>query len=688
MNKKLIIVLILLFVFILCCLCISTASIGGVLFNFIEQSSATGMPFTEWSKPTDTPVILRPTTMSTVEPTSDGYNGGHELMADYSLIPTDTLKTLKTANVPINDLIDLSERLEGLKNIPVTLKPPITAYQVGETDTFWLTDSDNNENFQIDATLRFITDHLYFWIEDNVKYDERDLRKLGETFEGKIYPRDREFFGSEWTPGVDGDPHIYIIYATGIGSSIAGYFSAADEYTPLAHEYSNAHETFILNADNIDLSDDFTYGVLAHEFQHMIHWYQDRNESTWLNEGFSELASFLNGYDPGGFDYLFAMNPDLQLNDWPNNPDLTSPHYGEAFLFLVYFLDRFGEKQTQSLVSNPANGLDSIDSVLKKIDKEDNLYGGKVNADSLFYDWATALFVQDGTIADGRFAYSNYPMVPGVQPTEEINDCPLSDQTRDVHQYGMDYIQISCKGEYLLHFEGSTMVKVIPVDSHSGNFAFWSNKGDESDMTLTKFFDFHDQGAPITLSYWAWYDIEKDYDYVYVEASTDGQNWKILTTPSGTLEDPSGNSFGWAYNGLSGGDGEWIQETVDLSDYAGEKVQIRFEYITDAAVNGEGFLLDDIEIEEINYFSDFEQDDGGWEANGYVRIENILPQTFGIVLVTYGKTKTVERISLNTKNEVDIPIDLGGDVDSVILIVMGTTRYTREKATYRYKIVP
>ena len=98
--------------------------------------------------------------------------------------------------------------------------------------------------------------------------------------------------------------------------------------------------------------------------------------------------------------------------------------------------------------------------------------------------------------------------------------------------------------------------------------------------------------------------------------------------------------------------------------------------------------MDDIEIEEINYFSDFEQDEGGWEANGYVRIENILPQTFGVVLVTYGKTTTVERISLNTKNEVDIPIDLGGDVDSVVLIVMGTTRYTREKATYRYKIVP
>ena len=47
-------------------------------------------------------------------------------------------------------------------------------------------------------------------------------------------------------------------------------------------------------------------------------------------------------------------------------------------------------------------------------------------------------------------------------------------------------------------------------------------------------------------------------------------------------------------------------EEVDLSQFAGQKVQIRFEYITDAAVNGEGFLLDDVQIDAINYQEDFE----------------------------------------------------------------------------------
>ena len=48
----------------------------------------------------------------------------------------------------------------------------------------------------------------------------------------------------------------------------------------------------------------------------MIHWYQDRNESSFLNEGFSELATFINGYDTGGFDGYYLNQPDVNLTDW------------------------------------------------------------------------------------------------------------------------------------------------------------------------------------------------------------------------------------------------------------------------------------------------------------------------------------------------------------------------------------
>ena len=529
---------------------------------------------------------------------------------------------------------------------------------------------------------KLLTDHAYFWIEDGVYFDQQEVDDLMDAFENKIYPTTREFFGSEWTPGVDGDPHIYIVYATGLGNSIAGYFSSADEYHPLAHEYSNGHEMFIFNADNTPIDDQFTYGVLAHEFQHMIHWYVDRDETSWLNEGFSELSAFISGYDPGGFDYLYTAKPDLQLNDWPNDSN-TSAHYGSGFLFTNYFLNRFGETATRSLVANPLNGLDSVDDTLNSVNTVDPISGEIVTADDFFQDWVITNFLNDGSVFDGRYIYSNYSSFPRARETEIIRSCPSGLLDRPVHQYGVDYIQINCQGDYTLSFSGSTVTKLVPQDPYSGIYAFWSNKGDEADIMLTREFDFTQVDSPGDLTFMTWYDLELDYDYLYLEASTDGDNWEILHTTLGTDADPSGNSFGWGYNGTTNG---WVQEKVDLSRFAGESVFIRFEYVTDAAVNGEGFLLDDVRVDSIGYFTDFETDDGGWISDGFLRVQNTLPQTFQLALILQGNTTTVEIIQLNSDQTVDIPLHISGDVHHAVLVVSGTTRYTRELATYQFEI--
>jgi hypothetical protein len=632
------------------------------------------------SGPIIPPIVISPMPFVTSEPTPTVVVPRLPVES----VPLDTRTLLENTDVPINDPPGLACRLQDKCNIPPTLEPPPAPREAGTTDKFWVTNVDTNESFQVDATLRYVTPHVYFWVENDVNYDESELKALADTFENKIYPTDREFFGSEWSPGIDGDPRIYILYVRGMGFSIAGYFSSADELHPLAHEYSNAHEMFLFNADNVNLSDEFTYGVLAHEFQHMIHWYQDRNETSWINEGFSEMAAFLNGYDVGGFDYLYISDPDLQLNDWPNDQNATSPHYGAGFLYLTYFLDRFGEDATKALVKDPANGFDSVDDVLRQINAVDPQTGQPIHADDLFIDWAVTNFLMDKSVGDGRYDYHNYPNAPQTSATETISTCPFQPATRTVHQYGVDYIAITCSGDLTLSFTGSTLTRLLPADPYSGSYAFWSNKGDESDMTLTREFDFSYVSAPITFSYWTWYDLEKDYDYVYLEASTDGQHWQIPITPSGTAENPSGNSYGWGYNGLSNG---WIQESVDLSRFAGQKVSLRFEYVTDAAVNGEGFLLDDVSIDAINYSSDFEADDGGWQAAGFAHIQNVLPQTFCLALVLQSdQGTTVQIIPLSADQMADIPLHIGGGVKEATLVVSGTTRFTRELAAYQFEV--
>ena len=676
-SSTTLIVIVVLLLLLFCCICIIVIGFGFGFFSIFSSSvESSSSPL--WNvSPTHTPLVIRPTPLSS----GSGEGGG---LATF-IVPADTLNTLKNTYVPNNDLPDLARRLQGKNNVPETVDPPSGPFVEGAREDFWVTNVDTNESSRISATLQYVTDHAYFWIEDGIRFNMDELSALAETFENQIYPINREFFGSEWTPGVDGDPHLYILYAKGLGYSLAGYFSSADEYHPLAHEYSNAHEMFLLNSDNLGLSEDYTYGVLAHEFQHMIHWYRDRNETSWLNEGFSELAVFLNGYDAGGFDWLYTQNPDLQVNDWPNDQNATSPHYGAAFLFVNYFLDRFGDTATKALVAHPENGLDSMDAVLDELNMEDALTGRPIRGDDVFMDWVLATYLLDDSIADGRYTYHNYPEVPQADTTDTIRDCNKFETTSDVSQYGVDYLSFKCQGDHLIQFEGSMQVGLLPEDPYSGEYALWSNKGDESNMTLTRAFDFTDYVGPLTLTYWTWFDIESDYDYLYLEASLDGENWQILTTPSGTDDDPSGNSYGWAYNGTSPG---WIEESVDISEYAGHEIFLRFEYVTDAAVNGEGFLLDDVAIQEIGYFTDFENNNDGWESAGWVRIQNILPQTFRLAVISFGDLTQIEYITLGEDNFVEIPIQIGDEVDEVVLAVTGTTRYTRQKAPYRIELIP
>jgi len=397
--------------------------------------------------------------------------------------------------------------------------------------------------------------------------------------------------------------------------------------------------------------------------------------------------------DPELFKYpvAYIIEPDLTLTYWPSEPGTSGAHYGQAFMFLKYFLDRFGAESTKALVANPANGLDSVDQTLNSLGETDPLTGEPIGADDMVQDWGVTLLLQDGSVGDGRFVMSDYSGLIQAEANDIVNVCPGQPVSRDVSQYGVDYIQIDCRGDYQLSFQGDVTAMVVPEDPHSGDYAFWSNRGDESDMTLTRTFDLTTIEGPVELDYWVWYDIEEGYDYLYLVASVDdGQTWEIITTPSGTGDDPSGNAYGWGYNGESGGgfQGEWINEKVDLSQYAGESLILRFEYITDAAVNGEGLLLDDISIRALDYEEDFEQDDGAWEAAGWVRLYNRVPQTYRVVLVEQGRTTQIRGVPLDGSNRGEIDLHLGSAGDGAVLVVIGTARHTWQEAAYQVQVLP
>jgi hypothetical protein len=392
------------------------------------------------------------------------------------------------------------------------------------------------------------------------------------------------------------------------------------------------------------------------------------------------LAELINDYDPGGFEYSYIYDPDLQLTDWGTEVGSNGPHYGAAFRFTSYFLDRFGEDATKAVVANDANGMESIDIVLSEMQITDPLTSEIIQSGDVFADWTVANFLGDPDVADGRYFYHIYPDSPLATPTTSYASCSAGTATYDVNQFGVDYIEVYCPGEHTLTFDGSDLETILPIAPYSGDYFFWTNMGDHSNMSLERSFDFTNTTGSIEMTYQTWYDLEEDYDYVFVSASTDGEDWQILQTTSCTFEDPSGNSYGCGLNGQSSG---WQEEIVDLSAYAGQNITVRFDYVTDAAVNGLGLVIDDIRIDSVDYFTDFEADDGGWHGDGFVRIQNILPQTFQVSLITFGDETVVTPVALNEENRAVLSFTIDDEVDSIVLVVSGTTPFTRQDAEYQ-----
>lgn len=176
---------------------------------------------------------------------------------------------------------------------------------------------------------------------------------------------------------------------------------------------------------------------------------------------------------------------------------------------------------------------------------------------------------------------------------------------------------------------------------HSGSHAWWSGSVGDADSHLTT-----TVALPANVSnlhFWTWYNIEDGFDWAYVLVSEDdGASWTSLATTaangSGTTTlDPIGDSGGVAggnkqypngFTGVSGfppftGQGLfapiYVEQTADISAYAGKTIQLRFAYTSDPAVNLENFYVDDVRVLDSTgavVFSDDMETQDSWTPSG------------------------------------------------------------------------
>jgi hypothetical protein len=213
-----------------------------------------------------------------------------------------------------------------------------------------------------------------------------------------------------------------------------------------------------------------------------------------------------------------------------------------------------------------------------------------------------------------------------------------------------------------------------PFDPHSGDYYVYSQMADQSYKRLGGIFTLPDDDPSLT--FWTSYDIEADWDYMFVEIRPVGtEEWTTLPDENGATTDATGESCasGWVdqihphlahymdaecnatgtigqWNAFTGNSSGWQQVVIDLSAYAGQEVEIYIAYASDWGTQGLGVFVDDIELTGAAS-QDFETDMGPWEVtstednnpfNNWVRMtgagfsEGPVVRTHNSVLMGFG----------------------------------------------------
>ncbi len=584
----------------------------------------------------------------------------------HTVEPSATPAPQSPAEPPGRDLIDLARRFRGLPaDAPRLARATPFPYQIGDHEQFAVIDLETPKVTAVAATLRLITDHAYFFVEDGRSYSEAALQRIGADFESQVYPKVTAAFGREWTPGVDSDPRITIVHA-GL-SGAGGYYDGSDEYPRAVVANSNEREALYLDASSLSSSATAYNALVAHELQHMVHWNADPDEEAWVNEGLSQAAAELVG---GGSNWLesFLTSPDTQLNFWPELGE-TGVHYAASELFFGYLLDRFGGRDhARELLRIQADGIAGVNAYLAPFN---------TSFTDVFADWTVANYLDEES-----GPYSHRGVDARVQTVTTIGQPGEGDGS--VHQFAADYLEIeSPPGGGVFTFDGSDDTSIgvpqrdVPPSAGSGQAFWWSGRGDGIDSRLTREFDLTGLHRA-TLRFSTWFDTERSWDYAYVEASADGgRSWRTLPGRNTTDYNPLDLAYGPGYTGHSDG---WLDEEVDLSQFAGSKVLLRFEYITDDATSLTGFAVDDISIPELG-FADSADSDGGWQGEGFQRIDGPMRQQFIVQKIVRGQPPQVTRIPLDASNRAQITID-----GPATIVVSGVTDGTAETAAYHWTL--
>ncbi|MDO9548094.1 MAG: hypothetical protein Q7J65_03910, partial [Candidatus Marinimicrobia bacterium] len=174
---------------------------------------------------------------------------------------------------------------------------------------------------------------------------------------------------------------------------VAGYFDPRDQINNPGN--GNFGDIMYIDTNPGKMYDEFSLGIVAHELQHLIHYGVDNNESTWLNEGMSEFAMFILGFEARSYG-TFLRDTNRPLTSFDNS----IADYAKVGLWTLYCYKQFGLEFIKDVNKETANSLDSYGRVLTS-------HGLIIDTNKLMRNWFVANLINDSDIAGGVYGYGD-----------------------------------------------------------------------------------------------------------------------------------------------------------------------------------------------------------------------------------------------------------------------------------------
>ncbi|WP_442970863.1 immune inhibitor A domain-containing protein [Rossellomorea sp. LJF3] len=231
--------------------------------------------------------------------------------------------------------------------------------------------------------------------------------------------------------------------------------------------------------------------------------------------------------------------------------------------------------------------------------------------------------------------------IPGAQPTgfspyakEMLQNSAVVDSegTKGNWQSGteVELEDLKGKGMEVLLDEAATkgtnndVVKVnLPkkevqgIKPAFGEKYYYSTKGDDLNTTLVSpEFDLTN-ATTASFDFKTLYEVEFEYDYLYVTAKTaSGKEVELDVIGD---DDTNADTTAETTNG------EWVDKSYDLSQFAGEKVTLEFNYVTDGGLALDGFAMDNatLTVDGNVVFEDDAEGQPQFEMDGFVASNGI-----------------------------------------------------------------